>query len=416
MNFGSMSNNCDRVFPVVSPAGAQGWQVDDMSMGDSPRASFRAACPVCSCASGQEVVWGLERVADRYVCPCGEEGDVALRIMGCPACGHLFVPEQPARPSVPASLSNRPVHQAMERYLDELLEWVGLDQVRDRTVIDVGAGTGGLSRRAAALARRVVAYEPNPGLRPEMLGLGNIELRNEGFSAADMAGRADLVLCRQVLEHTPAPADFLAEMARALSPRGVLYLEVPDAAYIVETAGFYEFHPEHLQYFHRDNLVAMAGVAGLELLRAMRIKDGHDMGLLFRLGNSTAGPGAGLAEGLAGRLRLRARRIGEFAAHCPGPLYLYGATWVAASLLAGVPEVRPAAVLDDNVDLHGLCVPSPQGAFPVCGPGEVGGMAQGTVLICSYIHAAVITRRLREEHGFAGAVTDLVRAGSGGGR
>lgn len=410
MNFGSMFNNCNRHAPRPQ-------DVESNSMEPRSRQSGypAVACPVCSGESAQEV-WSLERIADRYVGPCRNGGYVALRILGCPMCGHLYAPEATLHGTAPAFLSNRPVHPAMESYLDEVLQWVGLDILQGGTVLDVGAGTGGLSRRAARHARRVVAYEPNPGLSAAMLGLENIELRSQEFSAEGMEGTADLILCRQVLEHTADPAGFLAEMARALAPGGRLYLEVPDAGYVVETAGFYEFHPEHLQYFHAENLAALAGAAGLATLRARRIKGGHDMGLLLGQGQSPARPGAGFADGLPAQFRHRARRLGDFFSHCPGPLYLYGATWVTASLLAAVAEARPAAVLDDNPDLHGLCVAAPQGAYPVCPPCEVAGMEEATVLICSYIHAEAITRRLRDEHGFCGVVTDLVRAAADGGQ
>lgn len=108
-------------------------------------------------------------------------------------------------------------------YPDDAVLWLAGDP--SRNVVDLGAGTGKLTRSLVALGHRVTAVEP----LPEMLG----ELRAAVPDAVALAGSAesipldsgsaDVVTCAQAFhwfDHGPA----LAEIARVLRPDGRLAL------------------------------------------------------------------------------------------------------------------------------------------------------------------------------------------------
>lgn len=108
-------------------------------------------------------------------------------------------------------------------YLDEAVRWLVGDEPRD--VVDLGAGTGKLTRALVALGHRVTAIEP----LPEMLEL--LPAAAPGASAilgnAEVIplpdGSADVVTCAQSFHWFDHPVA-LPEIARVLRPRGRLAL------------------------------------------------------------------------------------------------------------------------------------------------------------------------------------------------
>lgn len=104
---------------------------------------------------------------------------------------------------------------------------------RDGTLVDLGAGTGGLALAAAPHCRRVVAVEPSPAMlavlteRVVRAGLTNVEPVRGGFlTYAHRGAPADVVSTRNALHRLP---DFwkalaLRRVAALLRPGGVLRL------------------------------------------------------------------------------------------------------------------------------------------------------------------------------------------------
>jgi ubiquinone/menaquinone biosynthesis C-methylase UbiE len=93
--------------------------------------------------------------------------------------------------------------------------------------VDVGSGTGTMTRRLARLVgRQVVGVEPNAELRR----IAAERAAADGVDAAFVEGLAtglplpdasvDVVWCERVLQHVPDPQAALVEMARVLRPGG----------------------------------------------------------------------------------------------------------------------------------------------------------------------------------------------------
>ena len=111
------------------------------------------------------------------------------------------------------------------------LRRLGLDETR--TLVDLGAGTGGLALPAAPLSRRVVAADVSPAMlavlrdRADRLGLRNLECVYAGLLTYNHNGAlVDFVYCRHALHHLP---DFwkviaLQRIAAMLQPGDVLLL------------------------------------------------------------------------------------------------------------------------------------------------------------------------------------------------
>ena len=96
---------------------------------------------------------------------------------------------------------------------------------RPGRVLDLGAGTGGLTRQVLALARVVYAAEPDARMRAVLVdrtpGVRAVAARGEGLPFAD--GSLDAVVVSSAW-HWMDPAIAVPEVARVLRPGGVFGL------------------------------------------------------------------------------------------------------------------------------------------------------------------------------------------------
>jgi SAM-dependent methyltransferase len=108
-------------------------------------------------------------------------------------------------------------------YPEEAVRWLAGDEPRD--VVDLGAGTGKLTRALVALGHRVTAIEP----LPEMLELlpanapGAFAILGTAEVIPLPDAHADVVTCAQAFHWFDHPVA-LPEIARVLRPRGRLAL------------------------------------------------------------------------------------------------------------------------------------------------------------------------------------------------
>lgn len=107
-------------------------------------------------------------------------------------------------------------------------------ELRPRSVIDIGAGTGHL---LAALARRVSdpctftgVDQTSAGIRRAQALLPQARWIRADLYELDLDERFDLVVCTEVLEHLPDPAGAISILRRLCMPDGHLVLTVPDGA------------------------------------------------------------------------------------------------------------------------------------------------------------------------------------------
>jgi SAM-dependent methyltransferase len=125
----------------------------------------------------------------------------------------------------PRSRSFGSIASAYERYRAgppvELVEWMLPDH--PSTVVDLGAGTGAMTRLLVSRAESVIAVEPDDRMRAELVGnvpeARAVSGRGESMPLPD--GTADAVLA-SASWHWMDPVPTLHEVARVLAPGGVL--------------------------------------------------------------------------------------------------------------------------------------------------------------------------------------------------
>ena len=132
-------------------------------------------------------------------------------------------------------------------------------------VLDVGAGSGEFAYLMTRLGKTVKGIEPNSRYAAycrETLGL---DVQTAHLSPDLFApGQFDLIRLNHVLEHLNDPIEYLGQIACWLTPRGLLYVEVPNIeVYCREKSRGRMFHYAHIFNFNPWTLRTCAGLAGL---------------------------------------------------------------------------------------------------------------------------------------------------------
>jgi SAM-dependent methyltransferase len=117
-------------------------------------------------------------------------------------------------------------NRRVEIVFDELL---GREDLRGRSLLDVGCGTGWFSARAAERGARVTSLD---------LGTGLLELTRKRCPTTAVAGDAcrlpfaeqafDVVISSECIEHTLDPLAAVAEIHRVTRPGGLFLITVPN--------------------------------------------------------------------------------------------------------------------------------------------------------------------------------------------
>lgn len=155
-----------------------------------------------------------------------------------------------------------------------LTEWCGAD-LRDRMVVDLGCGGGLLSAPLAARGATVIGVDLATAALREARAAAPARFQAVVGDLADLpiaAGRADLVLLADVVEHVEAPFVVVAAAAKLLRPGGRLFVNTIArtrrskwlAIALAEGLGYVPRGTHrHDRFVQPAELAAMASAAGL---------------------------------------------------------------------------------------------------------------------------------------------------------
>ena len=93
--------------------------------------------------------------------------------------------------------------------------------------------------------------------------------------------KADLITCRHVLEHIPAPRDFLTNIRSAIGdrPDTVVFFEVPNVLYTLRDLGIWDLIYEHCSYFSGPSLERLFASSGFDVCGRSEMYEGQFLGI-----------------------------------------------------------------------------------------------------------------------------------------
>ncbi len=334
------------------------------------------SCPAC--AHGES--WDIVTVADvpvfcnvlhtdRAEARSAPVGDIDL--VGCRRCGLLYnrafdEAKVAYSPDYENSLHHSP---AFQRFATDLVtRLVEEHDIRGTTVIEVGAGSGDFMAMLCERGdNRGIGYDPSHDPdRNATVSSDRVTIVAEPYPA-DRPVEGRLVYSRHVLEHLTDPTTVLAGIRRSIDDRDdvVLYLEMPDATYMLEAPAPWDLIYEHPLYWSEATLRSTAQRCGFVPLAGGRSFADQYLWLDARAGatiddaypdRSAIERSVAASDGFAAQLRDLIdrwdQRLAELAER--GPLTMWGAGSKGVSFLSLIRDPGlVSAIVDLNPHKHG---------------------------------------------------------------
>jgi len=216
-------------------------------------------CRVCD--SPTEQVLCLDRVPPNVqaLLKKGQLGKViptTFRVYQCSNCGLVQAPVQLSNQYYDDYLMSTTFSQQLSTYLDELVEeFVNTYELQQGCVLDVGCGDGAFMYPFRRRNIATVGIEPSDRSR-EVARQAGFKVYGDYLTADTVipSGPFDAFVSRQVLEHVDDIQGMLSGLKRNLKSGAVGIIEVPRLEKALEDQRFYDFFPDHINYYSLDSL------------------------------------------------------------------------------------------------------------------------------------------------------------------
>jgi len=144
-----------------------------------------------------------------------------------------------------------------------------------RSCLDVGSGLGVFPAAMRQNGWVCTALDPDPMATAMIKSLAGVEVLTGDFMIVDTPGRFDLVSFNKVLEHVREPVAMLTRTKAFLTPRGAVYVELPDGEAALADAGpdREEFFVEHFDAYSAASIALLIRTAGFDTLSIERIRE-----------------------------------------------------------------------------------------------------------------------------------------------
>lgn len=128
----------------------------------------------------------------------------------------------------------------------------GTDGGRTGRALEIGPGAGPYLPLMCDLFEAVTAGDIEPQylqhVEESLADRSNLELVVDDIASSQLpAASFDVILCTEVIEHTPDPTSVVGGIARLLAPGGLVIISTPQAWSTVELVGRIAFKPPFLQ-------------------------------------------------------------------------------------------------------------------------------------------------------------------------
>ena len=218
-------------------------------------------CRFCGAAAATTFVdLGMQPLSNAYLVPEAGERMEPFYPLHARACGECFLVQVPELQKPEQIFTDYAYLSSMSdswlehcrRYATAAIDRFGLG--RGSLVVEVASNDGYLLQYFQKQGIEVLGIEPaaNVAAIAASRGVPSVARFFGTALAKELASRgtrADLLVGNNVLAHVPALNDFVAGLAVLLAPAGVLTMEFPHLARLVEQNQFDTIYHEHFSYF-----------------------------------------------------------------------------------------------------------------------------------------------------------------------
>jgi len=333
-----------------------------------------------------------------------DDAPIRLEVLRCAECRHV----QLARDQEAAyyedylmTVSHSPQMRAFQQaQAEDLVTRFGL---AGRRVIEVGCGDGNYLGILRELGVDASGIEPSARFRDVATAAGH-RVHLGYVTAADPApeGPYDAFVTREVFEHVPDPNDFLQGVRRSLTDDGVGLVEVPSLEQALEHHRFFDFFPDHVNYWSAATLARALERNGFLVLDITRGMNGEYLEARVRV--DTGRDLVALAASVA-PLRDALRAL---LAECAGDGRRVAAWGSGAKGLASLAEAGGEGiryVIDSDPHKQGRLTPVTH--LPVVGPEQLRTDPVDVLVLTALAYRDEIIEQLRGPLGFGGTIAVL---------
>lgn len=273
-------------------------------------------CPVC----GSDAVTSFVRrdgvpVTQNLIVPTQRAAREITRgtldMCCCSRCGFGFNRAFDASlPGYGDAYDNTQSHSpSFKAYMDELVRMMVEERcVKDARIVEVGCGKGYFLRRLVELGAGNIGWGFDPSyVGPESEMAGRLTYRRSYYGPGCESLRADVVVCRHVIEHVADPIALLKTVRAALatSPTARVFFETPALEWILEHLVIWDFFYEHCSLFSAQSLTTAFERAGFAVTRVTKMFGEQYLWLEASLAEPTDTPACD-----AGEIPMLAQRFG----------------------------------------------------------------------------------------------------------
>lgn len=248
-------------------------------------------CPVCGSRDVQSLLELPQLpVLSTVLWPSSEEARATVRgdiqLIFCRSCGHLYNGAFDARLIEYTVKYENSLHYSgvFQEYISNLVEsLVRRYTPKGKTVLEVGCGQGDFLELLCGRAQCTgVGFDPAYAGGPASAGEKRMSVVRDLYSSKYSDIQADLIVCRQTLEHIAEPQHMLSEVRRAIGKRTdtAVFFEVPNALDLLRSHDLWDLMIyEHFSHYSPASLAAAFAGAGFEAQALQELFGGLFLGI-----------------------------------------------------------------------------------------------------------------------------------------